>query len=149
MPSMTVKCSTCGHDNPDDEQVCEECGAPLVRPGDSLVGDLEIRLVDQEDVVFRLSAPQGEGYVLGRTDEASSFTPDVDLAEHGAREQGVSRRHAALVRYRGTVHIVDLHSVNGTYLNGRRLTPETPYPVNAGDTVRLGNMTLSLLHRAT
>jgi NMD protein affecting ribosome stability and mRNA decay len=143
---MTIHCSVCGHQNPVDEQVCEECGAALVRSGVSLVGDFEIRLCDAEQVLFRLEAPYGEGYVIGRTDEASDYTPDVDLAEYGAREQGVSRRHAALVRYRGTIHIVDLNSVNGTFLNGRRLTPEIAYPLNVGDALRIGNMNLAVSH---
>lgn len=143
---MTLRCSVCGTDNPDEEQVCLHCGAALVRSGVSLVGDFEIRVCDVDHAVFRLASLQGEGYVIGRTDETSDYAPDIDLAEHGGREQGVSRRHAALVRYRGTIHIVDLNSVNGTYLNGRRLQPDMPYPLNAGDSLKLGNMNLALAH---
>jgi hypothetical protein len=85
-----------------------------------------------------------EGFVLGRSDAKSSYIPDVDLASFRALDKGVSRRHAAFVRYQGKLHIVDLSSVNGTFLNGSRLTPETPYPLNAGDRLTLGELALVL-----
>jgi pSer/pThr/pTyr-binding forkhead associated (FHA) protein len=85
-----------------------------------------------------------EGFVLGRSDSKSSYLPDVDLASFRALDKGVSRRHAALVRFQGKLHVVDLSSVNGTFLNGSRLTPETPYPLNAGDRLTLGELALVL-----
>src|SRR5688572_5995544 len=139
---MTVICNVCGLQNPDDEQVCQRCGLALVRSGVSLVGDFELRMQGAEQAVFQLQAPLSEGYIVGRTDESSDFTPDIDLATLGGREHGVSRRHAALVRYRGTTHILDLNSVNGTFLNGKRLIPDTPYPMNEGDDLKFGNLSL-------
>lgn len=85
-----------------------------------------------------------EGFVLGRSDSKSSYIPDVDLASFRALDKGVSRRHAAFVRFQGKLHIVDLSSVNGTFLNGSRLTPEMPYPLNAGDRLTLGELALVL-----
>jgi pSer/pThr/pTyr-binding forkhead associated (FHA) protein len=71
--------------------------------------------------------------------------PDVDLNLFEARDKGVSRRHCALVQYQGVLHVVDLGSVNGTFVNGTRLTAETPYPINPGDELRLGTLDLILL----
>jgi pSer/pThr/pTyr-binding forkhead associated (FHA) protein len=85
-----------------------------------------------------------EGFVLGRSDSKSSYIPDIDLAAFRALDKGVSRRHAAFVRFQGRLHVVDLSSVNGTFLNGSRLTPEVPYPVNSGDRLVLGELTLLL-----
>lgn len=141
---MTVICNVCGFENPEGESVCQRCGVALVKRALSLSGEFEIRVANEGRAAFKLSEPGVEGYVLGRTDEASEYVPDIDLAEHGGREQGVSRRHAALVRYRGAIHIVDLNSVNGTFLNGKRLLPETPYPVSAGDALKLGNLALAI-----
>jgi pSer/pThr/pTyr-binding forkhead associated (FHA) protein len=45
------------------------------------------------------------------------------------------------------VHVLDLSSVNGTFLNGQRLTPEVPYPVRTGDKLRLGNFNIQLSRR--
>jgi pSer/pThr/pTyr-binding forkhead associated (FHA) protein len=47
-----------------------------------------------------------------------------------------------LVRYRGALHVIDLSSVNGTFLNGKRLLPDVPYPVNSGDQLSLANLNL-------
>lgn len=83
-----------------------------------------------------------EGYIIGRSDNKSSYLPDIDLAAFQALERGVSRRHAALVRYQGSLHVLDLSSVNGTFLNGERLVSETPYPLASGDNLVLGNLNL-------
>ena len=143
---MKTTCGVCGFENPGDADVCQRCGVALTRSELALSGNFEIRITNEARATFTLEAPNTEGYVLGRTDEGSDYMPDIDLATYSGREQGVSRRHAALVRYRGTIHIVDLNSVNGTFLNGKRLLPETPYPLNVGDSLKLGNLSLSLTH---
>ncbi len=143
---MSLRCGVCGFENPNDVDVCQRCGVALVQSGIALTGEFDIRLAGEGRSLFRLLAPATEGYVIGRTDEASDYLPDIDLAQDGGRENGVSRRHAALVLYRGTIHVVDLNSVNGTFLNGKRLLPETPYAVNVGDALKLGNMNLALTH---
>jgi pSer/pThr/pTyr-binding forkhead associated (FHA) protein len=143
--AVTVTCGVCGMENAGDAQVCERCGVSLVKQGVLLVGDFELRVSSENRGSFQLNTPQEEGYIIGRTDEASDFKPDIDLASYGGREQGVSRRHAALVRYRGALHILDLNSVNGTFLNGKRLLADTPYPLSAGDSLKLGNMNLAVV----
>ena len=50
----------------------------------------------------------------------------------------VSRHHAQLtVDNMGNVRITDLNSVNGTYVNGKKITSDTP--LRPGDTVRIAN----------
>jgi pSer/pThr/pTyr-binding forkhead associated (FHA) protein len=84
-----------------------------------------------------------EGYVIGRSDSKSSYMPDIDLARYQALDKGVSRRHAALVRYQGYLQVIDLSSVNGTFINGNRLTPETAYPLRPDDQLTLGELNLA------
>jgi pSer/pThr/pTyr-binding forkhead associated (FHA) protein len=103
---------------------------------------LQINEVASEGLQVDLSGT--EGFVLGRSDSKSSYLPDIDLAVFKALDKGVSRRHAAFVRYENKLHIVDLSSVNGTFLNGNRLSPEVPYPVHTGDRLVLGELTLHL-----
>ena len=50
----------------------------------------------------------------------------------------ISRQHAKLTRQDGEFDIEDLGSSNGTYVNGRRLTPRKAIPLAVGDTLRLG-----------
>ncbi|MFQ3565972.1 MAG: FHA domain-containing protein [Aggregatilineales bacterium] len=108
----------------------------------------EIRLVDDDVAYFVIEVPMTQGYVMGRSDGKSDYVPDIDLSELGARDKGVSRRHAVLVRHEDSMHVVDLNSVNGTYLNGRRLPPELPYPVRNGDVVCLGTLELRFVEKA-
>jgi pSer/pThr/pTyr-binding forkhead associated (FHA) protein len=130
----------------------------MLKQGIQALGMLEIRvavLAEGEETAtldmeappaYTLIAPAEEGYILGRSDSNSSYEPDIDLMAQGAQERGVSRRHAALVRHRGLVHVVDLDSVNGTFLNGKRLSPHIPYPLNAGDRLSLANLEITISH---
>ena len=119
------------------------------RPGIPAAGALEIEVLSDggSQARFQFGAPGVEGYIIGRTDNKSSFTPDIDLTAYNALQKGLSRRHAALVRSQGMVHVLDLSSVNGTFLNGQRLAPEVPYPIHAGDKLRLGNFNIQLNRR--
>ena len=79
---------------------------------------------------------------IGRHDY--DFAPrdklDIDLMEYGAREKGVSRRHAMLCRISNRPSIMDLKSTNGTYLNGVRLEPDKPRILRDGDEICFGKM---------
>lgn len=105
---------------------------------------LKLQLADDPGIAFRLDLPAVEGYILGRSDSQSIPPPDIDLAQHNARERGVSRRHAAIVYFQGGIHILDLDSVNGTFVNNRRLPPESPYNLTNGDRVTLGDLEMLL-----
>ncbi len=105
----------------------------------------EFELQCDEQVIYQFDTPSAQGYVLGRSDENSDFLPDVDLANYSARDRGVSRRHVAFVRYLGRLNIIDLNSVNGTFLNGSRILSDNPHPVSAGDEIRVGTLTLKVV----
>ncbi|MFJ2566577.1 FHA domain-containing protein [Streptomyces sp. NPDC087568] len=57
-------------------------------------------------------------------------------------EDGVSRRHAAMTRTGRQVVVKDLGSMNGTYVNGRRLNG--PLALADGDRLRIGQAELRL-----
>jgi pSer/pThr/pTyr-binding forkhead associated (FHA) protein len=57
-------------------------------------------------------------------------------------DQSVSRRHAILVQRRDGVRILDDRSVNGTFVNGRRVSLQ---PLTPGDVVVLGQVVLTYL----
>jgi hypothetical protein len=93
---------------------------------------------------FTFTAPGIEGYVLGRSDVGSSYVPDVDLAPHNAQRFGISRRHAALVRNAGIVHVIDLGSIIVTFFKNKRLSPQIPVPLKEGDQLGLANLSLEI-----
>jgi pSer/pThr/pTyr-binding forkhead associated (FHA) protein len=105
----------------------------------------DIRVSSSEQSAFQIESPGTQGYIIGRSDESSEYKPDIDLAGYNARDKGVSRRHVALIRYQGVTHVLDLHSVNGTYINGKKLPSDVPHPLHSGDEVRLGNLELTFI----
>lgn len=109
-------------------------------------GALCIEVNNDKHNTLEVDISTAEGYIIGRSDSKSSYIPDINLAAFQALEKGVSRRHAALVQYQGWLHVLDLSSVNGTFLNGERLASEIPYPLSTGDTILLGNLNLLITY---
>ena len=116
--------------------------SPPVLPA---AGQYEIRVSGPHPATYRLDTLQAGGYVLGRSGAGSDYLPDVDFAQCNAHEHGVSRRHAAIVSLNGALHLLDLDSVNGTFINGKRLRPDAPQPICEGDTLALGTLNFTLI----
>lgn len=51
----------------------------------------------------------------------------------------ISRKHCRIVKRNNEFYIADENSVNGTYVNGKRLAPKQLYPIKKGDTICLAN----------
>jgi pSer/pThr/pTyr-binding forkhead associated (FHA) protein len=77
---------------------------------------------------------------IGRLDATTATYPDIDLTTDGGLEKGVSRRHAKITRKGPELYLEDLGSVNGTLLNGKRLTPYLPHVLKDRDEVRIGKL---------
>ena len=60
---------------------------------------------------------------------------ETDLPLH---QRVVSKQHAEITSSGATFHLTDLDSKNFTYLNGEQLTPNRPYEIRPGDTIRIG-----------
>lgn len=82
--------------------------------------------------------------VIGRRDPNTNTGPVVDLATQGAYQMGVSRRHAVLRIQNKRLELTDLGSRNGTFVNGRRLTPHQSIHVVDGDEIQFGKISLKL-----
>jgi pSer/pThr/pTyr-binding forkhead associated (FHA) protein len=81
--------------------------------------------------------------IIGRRDARTGFFPDLDLSDlpDGLT---VSRRHARLFRRDGRWFLEPGPTArNGTFLRGQRLAAGQTAPVNEGDAIRLGDVTLT------
>lgn len=56
----------------------------------------------------------------------------------------VSRIHCKLVRTENGYTVMDMNSSNGTFLNGKRLSPKVPVELHHGDLLRLSNVEFSV-----
>lgn len=129
-----LHCPACHSINLLGEPFCEICGTPLPATPYLVVTETGLRLP--------LSLEQSSA-VLGRADALTGVLPDVDLNPVGAEAAGVSRRHARLTQRDEHFWLEDLNSVNLTYLNNQRLTPDRPAPLKDGDLLRLGRLLLT------
>jgi hypothetical protein len=150
-----VHCPECGFQNPEAANYCSKCGALLIHdePGqhttmtftpEEVADDESVSLAD-----LRIEGPalvvragggragetfglQGDRVGVGRGPENEVFLDDVT----------VSRRHAVLVKRDDGYYIDDEDSLNGTYVNRRRV--ETA-KLEDGDEVQIGKYRLTYL----
>ena len=143
-------CSNCGQAHPNPIGLaCPHCAA-LNLPGSAYCETCGSALPARPRLIvmptgLRLPLFQGDQttLVVGRTDALSGVTPDLDLEPYAGELAGLSRHHARLTWRDGQCWIEDLNSVNWTYLNNQRLSPERPTLLNDGDLLRLGNVVLT------
>jgi len=170
VPSPSSICANCGSQLSPEEQFCNTCGlqaavddtpipAPLPSegvpqaipaayppssdaPGEGYItGKLIIKATQAE-----IMLPAGKTEMLiGRSDPVRNIFPDIDLTIHGGDSSGVSRRHSRLTLQDTHIYLEDLNSTNYTFLNKQRLQPGQRYPINHGDEIRLGLLTLEYL----
>lgn len=87
-------------------------------------------------------APPFDGSGLERCAERGGFVLGNDpyLVDAVVDHPSVSRRHARLTRNRGGICIEDLHSANGTQVNGIRIERFVPTELVPGDEVMIGGV---------
>lgn len=82
--------------------------------------------------------------VIGRAGQGIDNPPDLDLTPFGGVAHGVSRQHLRIIKRTNTLHIMDLGSTNGTYLNGTLLFIGQPHVLRNGDLLRLGTLSMTV-----
>ena len=157
---MARHCPECGFVVNEGANYCPKCGAYLgaeqerrddVTTATYIIDDAtgELRPVDVGDVAAESGALvirsgggrtgqsfplQGERMAIGRSPEAAVFLDDVT----------VSRDHAVLVRRSGAWYLDDSGSLNGTYVNRRRIES---HKLEDGDELQIGKYKLTYLAR--
>lgn len=82
--------------------------------------------------------------VIGRQPREDDPPVTVDLEGFDGHDLGVSRHHAMIKRIKDNLVLVDLDSINGTFINGERAMPLKRYNIMDGDTVTIGRLTLEI-----
>lgn len=83
-----------------------------------------------------------ETAIIGRYDPVTGTRPDIDLTQVDI-SRSVSRRHAKIVKGEsGFLISEEVGALNGTFVNGERLTTGKPATVVSGDKVGLGMVSL-------
>lgn len=77
--------------------------------------------------------------LIGRRDTRKAIQPDIDLSPVDVGTH-VSRIHAEIKRATGGFYIEDRGSMNGTFVNGQRLSPGQPVRLRPDDICKFGNL---------
>jgi pSer/pThr/pTyr-binding forkhead associated (FHA) protein len=156
---VALHCPECGFVNPEGANYCQKCGAYLTRSegeDDPTTTTYKVdetgdyQPVDIDEVVEEAGAAlvirsgggrSGESFTIdgdrtgiGRSPDAEVFLDDVT----------VSRNHALIVRRKDGLYIDDLGSLNGTYVNRRRIES---HKLEDADEIQIGKYKLSYLER--
>ncbi|MCW2994197.1 MAG: hypothetical protein JWQ18_1692 [Conexibacter sp.] len=157
---MARQCPECGFTNAEGANYCQRCGAFIGAPEPAAPESStatyridetgELVPVEIEDVVQVGGAALVVRAGGGRVGE--SFPLDHDRMTIGRRPDSdvflddvtVSRDHALIVRRGDELHLDDLGSLNGTYVNRRRIES---HHLADGDELQIGKYKLTFLSR--
>ena len=150
-----VYCPECGFQNPETANYCTKCGALLVRDasgadttmsytpeeGDEESAEIveEIKTEGPALVVRSGGGRAGEHFLLEQESTTVGRSPDCDIF---LDDVTVSRRHALVKRSNDQFLIEDQGSLNGTFLNRRRIESGG---LEDGDEVQIGKYKLTFL----
>ncbi len=114
------------------------------RLGDRALLTFVVQYREPHTTQFELQVEINDEFVVGRRHPKDPNPPDVDLAQVGSQELGLSRRHAKFINEDGILKVADMDSTNGTYINGIPLRPNQPQIMRLGDQLTLGKVLLYL-----
>lgn len=84
-------------------------------------------------------------HTVGRRHQAQAIVPDLDLTNYNAYQGGLSKLHARILLTAERAEVYDMHSANGTFVNGLRLSPEQAAPLAHGDMLMFGKLKTQFL----
>ena len=147
-----VYCPECGFQSPEAATFCSRCGALLGRETvDEATMSLGPEEIEEASLANNIDGPAlvvrsgggragesfeaiGDRALIGRSPECDVFLDDVT----------VSRRHAELTRDGKIFTIRDLGSLNGTFVNRRRIESSV---LEDDDEVQVGKYRMTFLRR--
>lgn len=142
-------CPSCGFGNKSTARFCVNCGTTLPAQAPSVSREhrakehlRDARLVVRTPRRSWTHALRVLPCRIGRRDPSQGHYPELDLAEDDSGH--ASRRHAVIDRRNGQFTLTDMGSVNGTVLNGVKITANRPQPLRIGDRIRIGDVELRL-----
>lgn len=158
-PMLLKECPRCHRTQSSTAIYCYYCGTLLTRTGTPFVlydpeSIQSLTFTSQSLLVFtirgheenpiRTFVPSRQAIIIGRASEDGVLIPDIDLSRYDAQSYGVSRAHAAIHRKGKGITILDMGSLNYTFLNGERVFPQEDRLLSSGSELRLGRMVMSI-----
>lgn len=155
-PEGPISCPSCGTVNTSDSNFCRRCGARLA-PVDPSEITMAYSLADQDTGAGLFAPGAVSGTVLliraggGREGEVISLAGDVLTIGRSPHSDlflddvTVSRHHARILRDGNDFLVEDLNSLNGTYVNRKRIER---HRLSDGDELQIGKYKLAFIEQA-
>ena len=154
---MAIHCPECGFANAEGANYCQRCGAFLAEadpPSDPSTASFHVDQTDETEAVdldeLRSRGPAlvirsgggraGETFPLEQDRLTVGRSPDSDVF---LDDVTVSRDHAIIVQRGHDYHLDDCGSLNGTYVNRRRVDSRL---LRHGDELQIGKYKLAFLN---
>lgn len=155
-----MKCQACGNENKENAKFCFKCGGKLLYSSPpnikereeaikattpvKVVDDLSTAPLSRAWLLFNedgteITIPYKTEVLIGRLDIDSGNNPDIDLTEID-KNKVTSRKHALIIYSQGKYKLRDMRSMNGTFLNGKRLEHNLAYQLKNEDEILLGKL---------
>jgi hypothetical protein len=155
-PEGPIACPSCGTANTGDSNFCRRCGSRLA-PIDPSEVTLSYSLAEQDTGAGLFTSREVGGTVLliraggGREGEVIALPGDVLTIGRSPHSDlflddvTVSRHHARILRDENEFLVEDLNSLNGTYVNRKRIER---HRLSDGDELQIGKYKLAFIEEA-
>ncbi|RPI18891.1 MAG: FHA domain-containing protein [Ignavibacteriae bacterium] len=130
-----MRCPKCNKENPTGAVFCSGCGARF-GTSSTMAPSSSSASYSSGTKIVQQSSFQGQGILsreilIGRSSNCDVVIDDI----------GVSSKHAKLFVENNIVYIEDLRSLNGTFVNGKKIINKSPVKTN--DRIYLGSCELN------
>ncbi len=121
-------------------QVMSQGGAPPAEAHSEVMAPKDAPTLQADAACYFISSASGNVFpvfksdaLIGRFDSVTGMSPEVDLTSED-QSRNISRRHARLVIKDGKFFIAEeIGTMNGTFLNGKKLANGVLTPIADGD----------------
>jgi hypothetical protein len=151
-----LDCPTCSFENTDDSNYCRRCGSRLIPfdPNETTITylpgeheDTGVGALDRLGTVGNVLLIRGGGGREGETIDLNVEVLTIGRSPHSdlfLDDVTVSRHHARVLRDEGGFWVEDLNSLNGTYVNRKRIERHRLFD---GDELQIGKFKLAFLEQ--
>jgi pSer/pThr/pTyr-binding forkhead associated (FHA) protein len=106
-----------------------------------VIGSKDEAFIIYRDDLNNLNKVKFKEVIIGRNEQTHKVElrfPDGNVKSLGIADPTVSRKHLRLNVIDSKIIITDLGSKNGTYINGARITSNTPYELKSEAKIKIG-----------
>jgi len=144
-------CKKCGSNNEIGDEACRKCGEPLLPEAETTISlspveleeeirEVELSAAEEPLLIVKKGPYVGQRFSLSKEEVTLGRDPGSDIF---LDDVTVSRHHAKITVDEDTVGIVDVGSLNGTYVNQERI--EEARTLSSNDELQIGKYQLVFL----